>query len=151
MKKQMILMVIAVGLILSSCFIDKSTQHKSAVCTLKEDKSTIKVSAEFDEEEIMQVISVDFEQQFTKEMVSDMSEDEVIRTLTAIFTENGNENIKAKVTYNKKTRVGEVHLDVPISNLSAAKLESYNLNKENKIADFMKSMKDKNFECGVKE
>lgn len=151
MKKQMIFMVIAVGLILSSCFIGKSDKQQSAVCVLKENKSTINVSADFDEEDIMQVITVDFEQKFTKEMVSDMSEDEIISTLTSIFTESGNENINAKVTYNKGTRVGKVHINVSISNLTDAQLESYQLSKENKIDDFVKSMKFRNFDCEVKQ
>lgn len=150
MRRQKLMIAILFLLLLCSYFLSSSDHHQ-VVCTLLQEKSTIDISANYNDEEIVKSLEVKFMQEFPEKSIANMSEDEIVETLKTIFSQNENENVQVQVTYNDKERVGEVYLNIEMDNLNENDLKNYDLTMKMKIAEFVKKMETKKFECGVIE
>lgn len=148
MRRQKFMIAILFIVLICSYFLSRTENHQ-AVCTLKQDKSSIKITIDYNNEEIVKSLEVKFSQTFPKKSVSNMSEGEVVETLKTIFSQNGNENVQVQATYNHKKRIGEVYLNIEMDNLSMNELKDYNLSSDMKIHKFIKNMEDSEFECEV--
>lgn len=147
LTKQKLMIACLIMILLFAC-LPKETN--SAVCTLKENQTEIIINAKYDHDELIEVIEVKFSQTFSKKAVSDLSDTEIIDTLTSIFKE-GNDKVHIEVNYEHSKRRGEVYLNVPLDTLSKDELAKYDLQKDVKLQSFINKMKDKNYTCEVKE
>lgn len=150
MRRQKLMIVILFLILICSYFLRSSANHK-VVCSLIEEKSSIEITANYNDEEIVKTLEVKFAQKFPKKSVSNMSEDEIVETLKTIFSQNRNENVQVQVTYNKEKRIGDVYLNIDMDNLSEIELKDYNLASKMKIDEFIEKIEAREFECEVIE
>lgn len=144
-------MVVILFLILMCSYFFKSTVNHKVVCSQLLKESSVEISANYNDAEIVQTLEVKFVQKFPEKSVANMSEDEIVETLKTIFSQNGNENVQVQVTYNKEKRVGEVYLNIDMDNLSDIDLNDYSLTSEMKIGEFVEKIEASEFECEVIE
>lgn len=150
MRKQKLMIAILFLILICSYFLNSSDNHQ-VVCSQLQAKSSIEITANYNNEEIVKSLEVKFMQEFPEKSIANMSEDEIVETLKTIFSQNGNENVQVQVTYNNEKRVGEVYLNIDMDNLSEEDLKDYNLIYDMKIDEFVKKMEVSEFECGVIE
>lgn len=150
MRKQKLMIAILFLILICSYFLSSSENHE-VVCSQLQEKASIEITANYNNEEIVKSLEVKFAQEFPKKSIEKMSEDEIVKTLKTIFSQNGNENVQVQVTYNNEKRVGEVYLNIDMDNLSEEDLKDYNLTSKMKIDEFIKKMEASEFECGVIE
>lgn len=150
MRKQKLMIAILFLILICSYFLSSSENHQ-VVCSQLQEKASIEITANYNNEEIVKSLEVKFMQEFPEKSIANMSEDEIVETLKTIFSQNGNENVQVQVTYNKEKRVGEVYLNIDMDNLSEVDLKDYNLISDMKIDEFVKKMEASEFKCGVIE
>lgn len=150
MRKQKLMIAILFLILICSYFLSSSENHQ-VVCSQLQEKASIEITANYNNEEIVKSLEVKFMQEFPEKSIANMSEDEIVETLKTIFSQNRNENVQVQVTYNNKKRVGEVYLNIDMDNLSEKDLKDYNLISDMKIDEFVKKMEASEFECGVIE
>ncbi|NCC54163.1 MAG: hypothetical protein EOM11_01600 [Erysipelotrichia bacterium] len=149
MRKQKWLIVIMLFVLLCSCFLHKEEEQKQAVCTYRNKQSNFEVEASYDENKIIQALDVKYKQTFSEKATANLSESDIIDTLTSIFTENGNDHIKVDVSYDQKKRIGNVTLHVDMENVTDEEMIEYKLKKGMKIEAFIKNMQENKFNCEV--
>lgn len=150
MRKQKLMIAILFLILICSYFLNSSDNHQ-VVCSQLQAKSSIEITANYNNEEIVKSLEVKFMQEFPEKSIANMSEDEIVETLKTIFSQNRNENVQVQVTYNNEKRVGEVYLNIDMDNLSEEDLKDYNLIYDMKIDEFVKKMEVSEFKCGVIE
>lgn len=150
MRKQKLMIAILFLILICSYFLSSSENHQ-VVCSQLQEKASIEITANYNNEEIVKSLEVKFMQEFPEKSIANMSEDEIVETLKTIFSQNRNENVQVQVTYNNEKRVGEVYLNIDMDNLSEEDLKDYNLIYDMKIDEFVKKMEASEFKCGVIE
>lgn len=150
MRKQKLMIAILFLILICSYFLNSSDNHQ-VVCSQLQAKSSIEITANYNNEEIVKSLEVKFMQEFPEKSIANMSEDEIVETLKTIFSQNGNENVQVQVTYNKEKRVGEVYLNIDMDNLSEVDLKDYNLISDMKIDEFVNKIEASEFKCEVIE
>lgn len=150
MRKQKLMIAILFLILICSYFLNSSDNHQ-VVCSQLQAKSSIEITANYNNEEIVKSLEVKFAQKFPEKSIENMSEDEIVETLKTIFSQNGNENVQVQVTYNKEKRVGEVYLNIDMDNLSEVDLKDYNLISDMKIDEFVNKIEASEFKCEVIE
>lgn len=150
MRKQKLMIAILFLILICSYFLSSSENHQ-VVCSQLQEKASIEITANYNNEEIVKSLEVKFMQEFPEKSITNMSEDEIVETLKTIFSQNRNENVQVQVTYNNEKRVGEVYLNIDMDNLSEEDLKDYNLIYDMKIDEFVKKMEASEFKCGVIE
>lgn len=150
MRKQKLMIAILFLILICSYFLSSSENHQ-VVCSQLQEKASIEITANYNNEEIVKSLEVKFMQEFPEKSIANMSEDEIVETLKTIFSQNRNENVQVQVTYNNEKRVGEVYLNIDMDNLSEEDLKDYNLIYDMKIDEFVKKMEVSEFKCGVIE
>lgn len=146
MSKWKSILVVLVVCGLAACFPFSKPLHKKT-CSLSDADFSSNIAVLYDDDDNVQTLEYTFHQKFAKDVVADMNEKQIVKTLESIFKRDNNDNINVEVTYDRKKGEGIVKVSTDVEDLSEDELEYYGLKEETKIKNVLDGAKKQGYDC----